>query len=214
MISLIGPTAPGAGGVRACVAPVVPLLAEPGGSGLAGLLGGARVPDRFNTPERSGPAAAAAAADLTPPRGDTTLAAPVGTSTSEFLAELVGLMKASPGERSGERSTIQVRPNVVWPSLSDTDLDVVTFIDEYEDVVGLANDGRGMPIREKLRCFGQSLKQSRAKVYKVVLKDARLKGHLDSDPQRVYADVCVRLLEFRESVLERQNRVEMSGRTS
>jgi len=55
-------------------------------------------------------------------------------------------------------------------------MDVVTFIEEYEEVVGLA--------KEKLRCFGQCLKQSRAKAYKVVLKEARLRGWLESDPQR------------------------------
>ena len=39
------------------------------------------------------------------------------------------------------------------------------FFEEYEDIVGLANDGRGMAPAEKLRCLRQCLKQSRRKVY-------------------------------------------------
>ena len=61
------------------------------------------------------------------------------------------LKAAGSSDRQGEqRSPIQIRPNVTWPSLGDTDNDVETFIEEYEEVVGLANDGRGMSAKEKL----------------------------------------------------------------
>ena len=162
---------------------------------------------RFSTPERRPLGPALDAAGVASP---VKARAPSAERGSE-LGELVRLLKAGSSDRQGEqRSTIQIRPNVTWPSLGDNDHDVESCIDEYEEVVGLANDGRGMSSKEKLRCFGQCLKASRAKVYKVVLKEAKLQGLLDSGSHaEVYGTVCDRLMEFRESTLERQNRVEI-----
>jgi hypothetical protein len=52
------------------------------------------------------------------------------------------------------------------------------------------------------------LKQSRKKVFRVKLKEARKSGTLRTEPGTVYADIRDRLMEFRETALERQNRVE------
>ncbi|HIL58476.1 MAG TPA: zinc finger CCCH domain-containing protein, partial [Rhodothermales bacterium] len=173
------------------------------------------------TPERRPLASAldaAAAAAPVPGKAAESPASPSSPERLSEMGELVRLLKegsrgGGPPERAGEhRSTIQIRPNIVWPSLGDTDHDVQAFIDDYEDVVGLANDGRGMSAKEKLRCFGACLKASRAKVYKVVVRESKLKGLLDdavAGHAQVYDTVCARLMEFEESMLERQNRVEV-----
>ena len=72
------------------------------------------------------------------------------------------------------RSTIQLRPEVKWLHLDDTDDGIETFYEESEEIIGLANDGRGMNAVEKLRCLGQCLKRSRLKVNKVVIDESRL----------------------------------------
>ena len=61
---------------------------------------------------------------------------------------------------------------------------------------------------ERLRVLGNCLKQSRKKVYRVKLKEARKSGLLLRDPGQVYDEIRDRLMEFRETALERQNRVE------
>ncbi len=61
---------------------------------------------------------------------------------------------------------------------------------------------------ERLRVLGNCLKQSRKKVYRVKIKEARASGLLKTEPGKVFEEVRVRLMEFRESALEKQNRVE------
>ena len=106
------------------------------------------------------------------------------------------------------KSTIQIKPDVSWPSLNDGDQDIETFFEDLEDICGLANDATGMSAVERLRVLGNCLKQSRKKVYRVKLKEARKSGLLLRDPGQVYDEIRDRLMEFRETALERQNRVE------
>jgi len=106
------------------------------------------------------------------------------------------------------RSTIQVKADVAWPTLTDNDHDVEQFFDDLDDVCGLANDAQGMNEIERLRVLGNCLKQSRKKVYRVELKKGRVNGVLRSNPGKIYEEVRDRLMEFRETTLERQNRVE------
>ena len=56
--------------------------------------------------------------------------------------------------------------------------------------------------------MGNCLKQSRKKVCRVILKETRRSGLLRTDPGAVYETIRGRLMEFRETILERQNRVE------
>ncbi|HIE71147.1 MAG TPA: hypothetical protein EYP98_13775, partial [Planctomycetes bacterium] len=136
-------------------------------------------------------------------------AASVGESTASqpsWTKELIDLLRGSTGPR---RSTIQVKPDIAWPSLADSDQDIETFFEELEDVCDLANDASGMSDVERLRCLGNCLKQSRKKVYRVQLKEARRSGLLRSDPGAVYELLRTRLMEFRETLLERQNRYEL-----
>ncbi len=72
----------------------------------------------------------------------------------------------------------------------------------------LANGADGMSDIERLRVLGNCLKQSRKKVYRVKIKEARASGLLKAEPGKVFEEVRVRLMEFRESALEKQNRME------
>ena len=56
--------------------------------------------------------------------------------------------------------------------------------------------------------LGNCLKQSRKKAYRAKLKEARASGLLKAEPGKVFEEVRVRLMLFRESALEKQNRVE------
>ena len=41
-------------------------------------------------------------------------------------------------------STIQIKPMVHWPELTDNDRDIEAFFDELDDITGLANNAQGM----------------------------------------------------------------------
>ena len=99
--------------------------------------------------------------------------------------------------KSKTRSTIQTKPDITWPSLTDADQDIETFFEDLEDVCDLANDATGMSDIERLRVLGNCLKQSRKKVFRVKLKEARTSGLLRTDPGKVYEEVRTRLMEFR-----------------
>ena len=43
----------------------------------------------------------------------------------------------------------QLRPEVKWPHLDDSDHYIETLYEEFEEIIGLANDGRGMNAVEK-----------------------------------------------------------------
>ncbi len=117
-------------------------------------------------------------------------------------------------KKSSKKSTIQIRPDVTWPSLSDHDQDIETFFEELDDICDLANDADGMSDIKRLRVSGNCLKQSRKKVCRVKVKEARGSGLLKTGPGKAFEEVRVRLMEFRESALEKQKRVETSIRTS
>ena len=86
--------------------------------------------------------------------------------------------RASANQSDEPRSTITERPTMDWPHLGDEDVDVDDFFERFEETIGLANDGRGMNARERLRVLRSCLKQSRAKVYDVVLTRDKLEGRL------------------------------------
>ena len=78
------------------------------------------------------------------------------TASHNFAKELVDLLRAA-GGGGGQRSTIQIKPDVTWPKLADNDQDIDSFFEELEDVCGLANDAKGMSDLERLRCLGNCL---------------------------------------------------------
>ena len=179
----------------------------------AGLLGnGVRRAVRPTSMLQPAAAPAAAAASDQPKRNLVTQFEDVMSEASEkselIPADLVRTLLSHLDKKSSKKSTIQIRPDVTWPSLSDLDQDIETFFEELDDICDLANDADGMSDIERLRVLGNCLKQSRKKVYRVKLKEARASGLLKTDPGKVFEEIRVRLMEFRESALEKQNRVE------
>ena len=75
---------------------------------------------------------------------------------------------------------------------------------EFDSVVGFFEDGRGLAPAELLLAVRQSLKESFAEVYEVVLEEAREAGTVASDPAAVYAELRRRTLEFQKTTLEKQ----------
>jgi hypothetical protein len=154
-------------------------------------------------PSPSRPSRTVAGTDLARRFEDAMSEASVGGRSEGIPADLMRDLV-----RSRTRSTIQIKPDITWPSLTDTDQDIETFFEDLEDICDLANDATGMNDIERLRVLGNCLKQSRKKVFRVKLKEARNNGLLRSDPGKVYEEIRARLMEFRETALERQNRVE------
>ena len=66
----------------------------------------------------------------------------------------------------------------------------------------LANDGNGVPDREKLRMLMPSLRGSRLKIYKNLIRFYR-KDLLRENPGKVYDIIKTRLMEFQETIPEK-----------
>ncbi|CAK0832647.1 unnamed protein product [Prorocentrum cordatum] len=145
-----------------------------------------------------------------PPRGGPSEAGQVEPSLAAALQGLAGAL----GRRADKKSsTIQVKPHYSLPTLGDGDFDVDSFVEEFEEMVGLANDGSGMSATEMVRVLGTCLKGSRQRAYKVELKQARRSGRLAADPDEVYQSLKERLMEFKEGLLEKQQRLNAEWRT-
>ena len=106
--------------------------------------------------------------------------------------------KQEPNRGQDRRSVITINPHISWPILGDDDQKVDRFIRKFESTIGLANDGRGMQPSGKLITMGQCLRQSRLKVYELLVERAERTGLYAAGPQAVYDEVVVRLLEFSE----------------
>ncbi len=68
-----------------------------------------------------------------------------GAASPEMASALVSLANAlerQTQDRSAKSTTISVKPTVTWPTLGGQDFGVDTFLEEYEELVGLANEGR------------------------------------------------------------------------
>ena len=60
---------------------------------------------------------------------------------------------------------------------------------------------------EMVRTIGNCLKGSRKQAYKVEVRAARQNGRLKEHPDAAYASIIARLQEFREGLLEKQQRL-------
>ena len=118
----------------------------------------------------------------------------VGAQTALLLR--LSAEKQEPHRGQDRRSVIKINPNISWPILGDDDQKVDRCIRKFESTIGLAKDGRGTQPSEKLITMGQCLRQSRLKVYELLVERAERSGKYAEDPQGVYNEVVVRLLEF------------------
>ena len=86
------------------------------------------------------------------------------------LATVLDRQAKSPREKP---STITVKPTLTWPTLGDNDHDVELFVEEFEEIGGLANNSKGMSPIEMVRTIGNCLKGWRKQAYKVEVRAAR-----------------------------------------
>ena len=63
-----------------------------------------------------------------------------------MLASAIKDLKSGKDQSQQPRSVIQIKPQVSWPTLGNNDHDIDAFFDEFEEVTGLCNDGKGMKI--------------------------------------------------------------------
>ena len=76
-------------------------------------------------------------------------------SVAAILAAIFKEQRASNRKSATKtRSTIQIRPNVQWPTLDDNNQDVERFFHEFEGICQLANDSSGMSYAEMLLTIG------------------------------------------------------------
>ncbi len=113
-----------------------------------------------------------------------------------------------------KRSTIQVSPKVLWPTLNDSCTDhrsVEEFYQTFESTVQLANDGEGMSDLEMLTTLKACLKEHRLKSYELIYKRAHAAGTLKDNPGKVYQEIKTKHLLFAETREEREIRVLEEG---
>ena len=94
-----------------------------------------------------------------------------------------------------------------WPSLGGQDVDVDSFIEEFEELMGLANDGKGMHATERVHCIRSCLRGSRIQAFQREVRAARREGRLQRDPHGGCQRILERLREFKVSLMERHQRV-------
>ena len=101
---------------------------------------------------------------------------------------------------------IKIHPQVKWPILEDTDLDPKEFYREFEHVCQMCADGQGMAPKEKLTVFLRSLRGHRKKIYNYVVKENYELAQTDEGAEEVYQLIKERMLEFTETLTEKQTR--------
>ena len=87
-----------------------------------------------------------------------------------LLAKQTEIMEklADKGHHEPRTSTIRVEPKVHWPHLGDDGpggKEVEDFYDCFEEICGLANNGRGMSDKEMVITLKTCLHGSRRKIY-------------------------------------------------
>ncbi len=111
-------------------------------------------------------------------------------------------------QRTTKNSTIRVEPRVQWPKLGDDGPggeEVIEFYEKLEEIYGLANDGKGMPDKERLVSLKTCLLGSRKQMYENILKQRKLHGtDRDEDASDIYDEVKARLLKFQDTATEKQ----------
>ena len=71
----------------------------------------------------------------------------------------------------------------------------------------MANNSKGMSHVEMVRAVGNCLRGSRKQAYNVKLKSARHDGRLKGRPDACYCAIVARLQQFKEGILEKQQRL-------
>ena len=115
------------------------------------------------------------------------------------------------GKGFGTRnSTIKVEPKMPWPEFGDRHKDpqeAEDFIRAFESICRMANNGHGMRPEEMVYTIGNCLKGNRKLLFDNIMIDASDDGTMITNPQSVYDKIRSRLLQFTETMGEKQIRV-------
>ncbi|HIG75530.1 MAG TPA: zinc finger CCCH domain-containing protein, partial [Bacteroidetes bacterium] len=133
---------------------------------------------------------------------------PVLAALAEQSRALAAMLDQKDRKRdeNGLRSTMRIHPHVEWPMCGDADDDVRAHVEEFEDIIAMASDGRGMAPSERLRTFGQTLKGTKKATFKVSFREARESGRLADEPEKIYEEIKAQLVGYTETKMERQAR--------
>ena len=135
------------------------------------------------------------------------LASATRVLVSQYIEARKENVAGGPASRA-PRATIQIRPIVAWPQLVDADRKIKRFWAEFDDVVGLANDGQGIAVREQLKVLQNCVKQSYAELYRVEVEKAVVTGEYRTNPGKQLQRIRESTVEFEETILEQQQRAD------
>jgi hypothetical protein len=100
-------------------------------------------------------------------------------------------------KQPGNKSVISIRPNIQFPSLTDEDMDVEGFLERFDELVNLANDGTGLPPREAIHILQNCIKgKHRRLAFSIVMKTSKQDGTWETDPASVLAKIREELVRF------------------
>ena len=125
---------------------------------------------------------------------------------TEVMDKMNQTMKAAKEPKVG--STIKVEPRVKWPELHDSHnggRDVIKFFEDFEKLVNLMNNAKGMTAVEKVVTLQICLHGSRKKIFDNI--DDKYGKNLECDQEvakKIYKEVKERLLQFSETPTEQQ----------
>ena len=107
---------------------------------------------------------------------------------------------------------------MTWPTFGDDDQDVEKFLEDFDEMISMGNDGRGLESAERLRLLGSCFHGTRKQAFEVIRDEAKRKRidveGVGSDtewklkPQEVYDKVVQELQFFKETAMERKTRVD------
>ena len=126
----------------------------------------------------------------------------------QALTDQSTALTAVVSHRQAKNSTIRIEPKVSWPKLGDDGPggdEVEEFFKEFERVVSLANDGQGMPDKERLVTLEGCLAGSRLQMYKNVMKLREANGLIGPGTEaESFNLVKARLMKLTQTAAEKQ----------
>ena len=121
------------------------------------------------------------------------------------MMRMADLMEAN-NKATRLNSTIQIKPQVDLPQLSDTDMDIQDFFTKFEDVMQLANCGRGTMSWERCHVLKGCLKgANRLLAFEETVRELKATGVWDRTPDVAYERLKERLMRFALQPMERQH---------
>ena len=124
--------------------------------------------------------------------------------------DLLKLALERPAATDNRRSTIRVEPRVVWPKLSDDGQggrEVEEFYEKFEEICGLANNGKGMSDREMMVALKSCIHGSRRKIFENIVRANQGQKDEEEFSHDMYHKIKQRLFRFLETSTEKQLRV-------